>query len=191
MKRRWNRRRIALVAYLAVVSVALVLVGLAERDIISRFGGIEVVGPCRDLGPEAPECKRQARLILKSICVQGLLPGRLCEVFEPDARPYETFPGSTSDPVLERFSEEGGDAIGTGNPPGGQPGPPPGGPPPDAPTPPPAQQPNPGGGGSSPPSIVDQAQDTANQTIDTAQGTTNQAVDDIQGSVCQQAGICP
>lgn len=66
----WMEANPITVALSALSIGAALIAGFTLADEQQRLGGVESAGPCREKGPDDPECQRQARLIIQSCAAQ-------------------------------------------------------------------------------------------------------------------------
>lgn len=80
IQRRANAIMAVLVLFVvALAGVAVYLLVLQAED-RRQLGGVEVVGPCREFGPDHPECRKQARRIVESCIRQPSCRRKLARV---------------------------------------------------------------------------------------------------------------
>jgi hypothetical protein len=138
---------IILTSILVIVLTGLT-VYLLVREIDSRekLGSVESVGPCREHGPNDPECKRQTALIFESCIRHDLHPACTLAKAALRGKGKDIQPREGRFPLGDEGEKEpetrGGGASSGSNPPS-QPGPPQGGPPENPPSPSPPAPPKP------------------------------------------------
>lgn len=86
MSERFISLRYLPVLMIVAVTILAVSVGILwgkEQGVEGKVQGVKVAGPCRALGVRAPECRRQAKLIVKSCLISPKCEKAIARFYSP------------------------------------------------------------------------------------------------------------